>query len=506
MMKLYFAWVPFLSIMLFSCDGNPSQQSIKESNQRPNIILMVADDMGYGEISSYGGSEILTPHLTKLARSGMQFTQFYSAGSVCTPTRISILTGRYPHRFGMNNTIFGDNGGCLPDSSSLTIAEILQKEGYSTAHMGKWHLGGVRGIDLTDRNNMHPDADPGPHEHGFDYYQCQVEDRGRRSELIGQKLLYRKGGTVLARNDQKVSDTDPYFNKHWTDCNGDFAIDMINKLHTKNKPFFLNVWWYVPHTPIEPAPEPYYSRAKEDTKTYQRPMPDKSRHNATDYNLSYSSMISHLDHKVGLIVQRLEELGIRDNTVIIFTSDNGGAWGAFNGGLLGGKACYYEGGIRVPGFVSWPDKIKSNITTDFIGHSNDILPTICSMAGVSIPASTKIDGIDLLPVLLKNEVLPEREALFWVSDRRGKTQRYIQPPLAITHVVRENKWKLACYQNEPVALFDLDNDPVEEKNLIDLPEHKDRISRLHSKLLEHLAEPSLPRPKPDNRETPYIIN
>ncbi|MEN8230998.1 MAG: sulfatase-like hydrolase/transferase [Bacteroidota bacterium] len=496
----------FLVITLSSCGDNPSQHPVKNSNQRPNIILMVADDMGYGEISSYGGSKSLTPQLTKLAESGMQFRQFYSAGSVCTPTRISILTGRYPHRFGMNNRIFGDNGACLPDSSSLTIAEILQKEGYSTAHMGKWHLGGVRGIDLTDRNNRHPDADPGPHEHGFDYYQTQVEDRGQRSELIGQQLLYRKGGTILTRNDQKVPKTDPYFSKHWTDCNGDFAIDMINKLHKEEKPFFLNIWWYVPHTPIEPAPEPHYSIAKEDPETYQRPVPANSNVSATDYRINYSSMISHLDHKVGLIVQRLEELGIRENTIILFTSDNGGAWGAFNGRLSGGKACYYEGGIRVPGFVSWPGKIKPNSTTDFIGHSNDILPTICAMTGMKIPENAEIDGISLLPVLLGSKENPEREPLFWVADVFRRTQRTIQPPLAITHVIRENRWKLACDQNEPLALFDLENDPEEAQNLLDLPEYKDLISRLYGELLEHLAEPSLPRPQPDHREVPYVID
>ncbi|VGO18012.1 sulfatase family protein [Pontiella sulfatireligans] len=117
--------------------------AVQGAPKRPNIILMVADDMGYGEIATYGGSELLTPNMSKLARSGMQFNQFYSAGSVCTPSRISILTGRYPHRFGINNSIFKDDGGCLPDAESTTIAELLSKAGYSTAHMGKWHLGGT---------------------------------------------------------------------------------------------------------------------------------------------------------------------------------------------------------------------------------------------------------------------------------------------------------------------------------------------------------------------------
>ena len=223
------------------------------SGKRPNIILLLADDLGYGDLSCFGSPAVRTPHLDKLAAQGMKFNRFYAASAVCSPTRASVLTGRYPLRFGITKH-FNDRNQWLPESAT-TIAELLKGAGYNTAHVGKWHLGGLQ----VDKQGKRLSNQPGPRQHGFDFYQTQIEQQPIRGRMGRERTLFRKGGSVLMRNDQRIAKDDPYYSKHFTDANGDYAVELIEKLSAEDKPFFINLWWLVPHKPYEPAPEPHWS-------------------------------------------------------------------------------------------------------------------------------------------------------------------------------------------------------------------------------------------------------
>lgn len=346
---------------------------------KPNIILLLADDLGYGDLSCFGSPAVSTPNLDRLAQEGTKFTRFYAGSAVCSPTRASVLTGRYPLRFGITKH-FNDRNIWLP-TSATTVAELLKGAGYSTAHVGKWHLGGLHVDDEGQRLNNQP----GPRQHGFDFYQTQIEQQPLRGRMGRERTIFRQGGTVLLRNDQRVSKDAPYFSKHFTDANGDFAVEMIEKLSADAKPFFINMWWLVPHKPYEPAPEPHWSDTQAD--------------GISDDQHRFRSMMQHMDAKVGQILESLDELKIADNTLVLFASDNGAAFEGFIGDLKGGKTDLHDGGLRVPLVVRWPNKIQAGQTSDAFGHSNDLLPKFCEAAGIDLPANFPVDGTSLLPHL-----------------------------------------------------------------------------------------------------------
>ena len=343
---------------------------------KPNIILLLADDLGYGDLSCFDSPAVKTPHLDRLASEGKKFMRFYAASAVCTPTRASVLTGRYPLRFGITKH-FNDVNRWLPESAT-TVAELLKGAGYNTAHVGKWHLGGLH-VDSVGRRLANQ---PGPRQHGFDLYQTQIEQQPLRGRMGRDRTLFRQGGTVLIRNGQRISDDDPYHSKHLTDANGDFAIELIEKLSADQKPFFINLWWLVPHKPYEPAREPHWSSTARDGISE-----DQHR---------FRSMVQHMDAKIGQILKKLDELRIADNTLILFASDNGAAFEGFIGELKGGKTDLHDGGLRVPMVVRWPAAIPAGETSDAFCHTNDLLPTFCEAAGVVLPSELAIDGLSLL--------------------------------------------------------------------------------------------------------------
>ena len=376
----------------------------------PNIILLLADDLGYGDLSCFGSPAVKTPHLDRLAQEGMKCTRFYAASAVCSPTRAAVLTGRYPLRFGITRH-FNDLNRWLPESAT-TVAELLKDAGYNTAHVGKWHLGGLH----VDEHGKRLNNQPGPRQHGFDFYQTQIEQQPLRGRMGRERSLYREGGTVLLRNDQQVGKEDPYHSKHLTDANGDFAVELIEKFAAENKPFFPNVWWLVPHKPYEPAPEPHWSSTAAD--------------GISDDQHRFRSMVQHMDSKVGEILNKLDELGIADNTLVLFTSDNGAAYEGFIHDLKGGKTDLHDGGIRVPMVVRWPAAIPADQTSEAFGHTNDLLPTFCDAAGVELPSELSIDGLSLLPHL-KGEAPPSDEArgtVFWQLDLYRSIQRHYPKP------------------------------------------------------------------------------
>lgn len=442
------------------------------ADDRPNIILFLADDLGYGDLSCFGSPAVETPHLDRLAKEGMKSTRFYAASAVCSPTRASVLTGRYPLRFGITKH-FNDRNMWLPESAT-TVAELLKTAGYNTAHVGKWHLGGLH----VDAQGKRMDNQPGPQQHGFDFYQTQIEQQPLRSRMGRDRTLFRQGGTVLMRNGKKIGKDDPYYSKHFTDANGDYAAKLIEKLSTEKKPFFINLWWLVPHKPYEPAPEPHWSATKADGISE-----DQHR---------FRSMMQHMDAKVGQILKKLDDLKIADNTLVLFTSDNGAAFEGFIGKLKGGKTDLHDGGIRVPMIVRWPAAIQAGQTTDAFGHTNDLLPTFCEAAGIKLPSELPIDGLSLLPHM-KGKPAPSDETrgtVFWQLNLYKSIQRhYPKPKPYATEVAMRGKWKMLALGGKPVELFDIESDPNEQRNVLD--DHPDLVASLTGQLKDWLNAPRI---------------
>ena len=455
-------WIPALAILAFA-SASPAEA------RPPNIILLLADDLGHGDLGCFGSPAVNTPNLDRLAAEGMKFTHFHAASAVCTPTRAAILTGRYPLRFDITKH-FDDVHRWLPERAT-TVAELLHDAGYATAHVGKWHLGGLH----VDENGQRLTDQPGPRQHGFDFYQTQIEQQPIRGKMGGNKTLFRQGGTVLLRNDEHVAKDDPFYTKHLTDANGDFSVQMIEKFAAGEKPFFLNLWWLVPHKPYEPAPEPHWSATAVE--------------GISDDQHRFRSMVRHMDAKIGVILAKLDELGIADNTLIVFTSDNGAAFEGYIGDLKGGKTDLHDGGLRVPMIARWPGKIPAGKETDAFAHSNDLLPTFCEAAGVKPTADLPLDGRSLLPHLTGGAAptMEERGTVFWQLDLYKSIQRhYPKPKPYATEVVRRGKWKLLALDGKPVELFDILADPNERTSVLD--QHADIAGSMAQELKIWLAE------------------
>jgi arylsulfatase A len=440
---------------------------------KPNIILFVADDLGYRDLSCFGSPAVKTPHIDKIAAGGTKMTSFYTAGAVCSPTRASILTGRYPARLGILQH-FNDRDGFVPESVP-TVAKLLRSAGYATAHVGKWHLGGLHvenGVRVTDQ--------PGPRQHGFDDYQCQIEQQPLRGKMGKEKTLYRKGGTVLLQNDKHLGEDSPHYSKHLTDAQGDAAIEFIKGYAAEKKLFFLNLWWLVLHTPYEPAPEPHWSAAA-------APGISEPQH-------CFRSMVQHMDAKVGQIMRTLEELKLTENTLILFTSDNGAASEGNIGTLSGGKGMLYEGGLRVPFIASWPGHIPAGKDLPQFGISTDILPTLCAVAGVTPPSDVPFDGRSLLPTLTGGPEISweQRGTAFWAMNVLVLQRRGPKPSPNSNAVARKDQWKLMMLDGKPVALFDVIKDPDEKANV--LADHPEIVKALEADLTTWLkANPEQPR-------------
>ena len=275
-----------------------------------------------------------------------------------------------------------------------------------------------------------------------------------RGQMGAQRTLYRRGGTCLIRDDRNVPESDPYYNRHFTDINGDEAVRLIGDFHKQGGPFFLNVWFLDPHMPYEPAPEPFWSRAAAE--------------GISEDQRCFRSMVMHMDHKIGQILAKLDELRIRDNTMIVFASDNGGAYEANIGPYKGGKTDLHEGGIRVPGIFSWPGHVKAGRVTEQVGHHCDILPTFCAAAGVPLPDDYPGDGISLFDHLVRGTEPKVRSTMFWQIDLYKTLQRHYKKPLPYaTEATRQGRWKLMSMDGRPVALYDLEADPLETTNLLE---------------------------------------
>lgn len=472
--KLFAVIVSFTIVLVFSCKEEKKETIIKKTPNKPNIIYILADDLGYGDLSCYGQEKFETPNIDRLASQGMLFTQHYSGSTVCAPSRSALLTGMHTgHTVVRGNKEVRPEGQYPIPDKTYTLAEAMKKAGYTTGAFGKWGLG-------------FPGSEGDPLNQGFDtFYGYNCQRLGHN--YYPYHLWSNRDSIVLVEN---AGSTD-----------GAYAPELIHKetlkfmeVH-KNEPFFLYVPSIIPHAELA-APEVYMKKHRgkyPPEKAYQ------GIDNGDGFNLgpyrsqkethaAFAAMVNVLDDQVGEIMAKVEELGIADNTIIIFTSDNGphqegGADSEYfdsNGPLKGVKRDLYEGGIRVPMIVSWPGKIGPNTKTDHISAFWDVFPTISEIVGTDVPDN--LDGISFLPTLLGDTANQNKhEYLYWEFHEKGGRQ-----------AVRMGNWKAVKYNvlKDPEALIELYNlveDRAEANNIA--AEHPDVITEME-KILKEARTPS----------------
>jgi len=465
-----FFWILYLGILIL-----PACETGKVAD-KPNIIFILVDDLGWRDVGFMGSQFYETPNLDQLASQGMVLTNAYAACAVCSPTRASIMTGKYPARLGITdwirplywrdttvilNEYVGDSTRkllCPPnpywlDLEEYTIAEMLNQHGYSTAHIGKWHLG---------------DEDYFPEKQGFNFNigGCDIGQPPSYFDPYVNKLM--PGGIpTLASVDS---------GEYLTDREADEAIQFI-KSHSKG-PFFLYLSHYAVHTPVQ---------AKEQMiEHFKTKEPEEDQNNPI-----YAAMIKSVDESAGRITQALHDLGIAEQTLIIFFSDNGGHnYYTSNAPLRSGKGNPYEGGIREPMFAYWPGSIPTQSQCNIPISSIDFFPTLCQIAGVGIPDSLLIDGIDISPLLYSTGII-DRDALFWHFPHY-RDYESVTP----YSIIRKDNMKLIRFWEGRDELYDLDKDLSEENDLYDLyPSLAKELSRELDQWLEK-TQARLPSPNP----------
>lgn len=417
------------------------------SQQRPNIVLILADDLGYGDLSSYGATDLQTPHIDALVENGMRFDRFYANSSVCSPTRAALLSGRYPERAGVPGVIrthARNSWGYLSPEVTL-IGNMVKQAGYHTGMVGKWHLG------LRSPNR--------PRERGFDYTYVFLGD------MMDDYYTHRRHGINYMREYGDVIDPEG----HATDLFTENAVNYVERRSKSTAPFFLYLPYNAPHSPIQP-PQEWLDKVKE-----REP-------NISDKRAKIVALIEHMDDGIGQVVEALKETGEYENTLIVFTSDNGGAnyHGGTNGPLRGQKQDMYEGGLRVPMTAVWPGHIEAGSRSNTVALTMDLYPTIVEAAGEKV--NHPIDGRSILPTLQGEEQDLEDRTLFFT--RREGNNRYMGQAV---WVVRQGPWKLL--QNRPMQPFELYNlkeDPKEQNNLA--KENKQKYNELSELLRRHVQQ------------------
>lgn len=425
-----------------------------QPDRPPNIVFILTDDQGYGDAACYGSETLRTPSLDRMAREGMRFTACYTASSVCSPTRAAILTGREPPRAGVSHVFHFYREGGL-DRSEITVAEVLRDRGYATAAIGKWHLGHTspylperRGFDwfygIPYSNNMGPAADmdlaadarfnAGLSRADAEHYLSLM--RGVRNGADWRRLRPRNGAEVpLMEHDQIVAY--PVYQDKMTADFTQAALDFIDR--NVDRPFFVYLAHPMPHTPLHPGTA-FAGRSPHGT---------------------YADVIEELDWSVGRILDHLQKRGLAENTLVLFTSDNGPAVGSA-GLFRGSKGTSWEGGHRVPLLVWWPEQVPAGIVTDHAITSTDFFPTLAGLASALLPADRRFDGRNLSE-LLRN---PAAEIV-------SREIYYHSPGFLGAEAIRIGNLKLRIPRHDkegnsegaPIQLYDLAADPGESRNL-----------------------------------------
>ncbi|MBC8352883.1 MAG: sulfatase-like hydrolase/transferase [Planctomycetes bacterium] len=440
-------------------------------------MFVLADDLGWAELGCYGNGFNETPHLDRLAEQGMRFTQAYAAAPVCSPYRAALLTGQHPARVGILDYLRPNSANSL-STSQMTLPEMLNKGGYATGMVGKWHLTGYKHHDA--------EFEVTPSDHGFDW------DFGREIKGVGNganfwPYMFRDQGirwTDIPEN--RLGD-----NEYLTDRLNVEAVDFVER--NKDRPFFLYVSHYAPHTILNGRPdlvEKYRAKHAPGKSTREKCYlcedsglkGESGNHWAGDHNPHLAAMLESIDDGIGLLTQRLDELGLAENTILIFSSDNGGETNVTsNAPLRGGKSQLYEGGVRVPLIVRWPRRIAAATTCNQPTVNYDFYPTLLEAAGIEPDPAQTLDGVSTLATWNDSSHPTGRDAIYW------------HYPLDQPHflggvsagAIRAGDWKLVERFEESgdarFELFDLANDPSEANNIA--IRHADRVSALTSKLV-----------------------
>lgn len=455
----------FLTVlcMALGCVVTGSMSVWAQSNigsPKPNILVILTDDQGFHDVSYYGTTDLRTPHIDQLARDGMRLDRFYANSTVCSPTRAALLSGRYQDQVGVPGVIrtHAENSwGYLAPQTNL-LPKQLKKAGYHTALIGKWHLG------LESPNT--------PNEHGFDYFH------GWLGDMMDDYSTHRRHGINYMRLDTQTIDP----KGHATDLFTQWSVEYIKKEAKDKQPFFLYLAYNAPHFPVQPPKE-----WLEKVKQRELGIPEK--------RAELVAFIEHMDAGIGEVIKALKESGQYNNTMIIFTSDNGGHLPSLanNGPTRDGKGSMYEGGLRVPATVTWPATIKPGSVSDQVNLSMDIFPTLLEVAGLT--PSPSLNGRSFLPTL-RGQFTPPEERPLYFTRREGGTDYGGQ----CIYALRLGPWKLL--QNtpyEPMELYNLDVDPLEKKNL--RAEQPEVYKKLNGLLMQHIQQSGkVPWQKPDPSE------
>lgn len=423
--------VVVLSVAFFGPSG-----AALAADRPPNFVIIFADDLGYGDLGCYGHPTIRTPNLDRMAAEGMRFTQFYSAGEVCTPSRAALMTGRLPIRSGLCSddprVLFPSSAGGIPDSE-VTLAEALRARGYATMCVGKWHLGHLPQYL--------------PTKHGFDGY-------------FGIPYSNDMKPTPLMRNEQSIEE--PAVQETLTPRYTEEAVRFIKE--NRDKPFFLYFPHTFPHVPL-------YASA---------------RYKGTSPRGLYGDVVEELDWSVGQVLQTLRDLGLAENTLVFFSSDNG-PWLAQrqNGGSAGllrdGKGSTWEGGMREPGIAWWPGRIKPGRVTAALAGTMDLFPTFIKLAGGEVPKDRAIDGVDMGPILF--ETGPSNRKIHFYY--RGQRLMAVRKGPWKAHLITQDGYGRNIETHDPPLLFQVEQDPSERFDVA--KEHPDVVADLLAEIERHKA-------------------
>jgi arylsulfatase A len=451
----------------------PARRAVAAADRPPNVVVIFCDDLGYGDLAGYGSTNIRTPNLDRMIAEGQKWTSFYTADPVCTPSRAGLMTGRYPIRNGMSSAkrvvLFPDSAGGLPPEE-VTLAELLKQKEYATGCFGKWHLGHLpeflptrQGFDtyfgIPYSNDM--DAEKAAREY---HQRCRTE-----ADFQGEHSWWN----VPLMRDEEIVER-PADQRSITRRYADAAIDFIQR--NKEKPFFVYLANNMPHIPLFAS----------DAARGESPRG------------LYGDVVEEIDHHVGRVMQTLRDEGLAENTLVLFTSDNG-PWLSFKlhggsaGPLRGGKGTTFEGGQRVPAIFWWPGTIPAGSTFTGMGSTLDMMATVAALTGTQPPQDRQLDSHDLSPVLRgKQETSPRRVFYYWTRAK--------------LHAVRRGPYKLHLLQREPVhygrevpldkpELYHLEHDESEQFDIA--TEHPEIVKELLQLAEKHQAGI---RPVPDQLE------
>ncbi|PVY43722.1 arylsulfatase [Pontibacter virosus] len=454
-----------LLFLTFSCKATDGEQKGNAVAAKPNIVFILADDLGYGDIAPYGQTKIQTPHLTAMAGQGRRYTQFYAGSTVCAPSRAALMTGQHT-----GHTYIRGNGEVPMRATDTSLAKLLQQNGYTTGMVGKWGLGlqGTTGI---------------PERQGWDFFTGHLHHlEGHRQQ--GDSLWRLANGESTRMPVPQGSFLNDIFTQE--------ALSFIQ--NQRQNPFFLYVSYTLPHADLKVQDkymQPYLTEEGESIFAPETAQPDGSWYRPQPYpKAAYAGMVTAIDDYVGQIMRKLEEQGLAENTLVIFASDNGTHLEGgrkladalevhqSSGTLRGVKRDLYEGGIRVPFIAYWKGQIKPGTTSNHIGAFWDILPTFAVLAEADTPAG--IDGLSFRPDLLSQDGQEQHEALYWEFGEGGFKQ-----------AVRKGDWKAIRFYRkgkpERTELYRLDKDPGEKNDLV--AEDPAKVEELEQ-LMDRMRSPS----------------